>query len=229
MLLIIETAREIVLALFTEIEEFEAKLKQSTTLEEAKKKLEEINTDFESFNQYLSKRKTDKLKKDIMYFTLERTYPYLAEQYYKQPLGPAGLKRPSSFAPSLKAVGPEVAIFEKAIVQKIEDMLRHIPKSKSKLDKEDNMALRKLRDNNKITVKSCDKGGGIAVLDPALYMEKMSNMLQCSEFYRTVPGDPESMIKRCIKDMNSTALVSGLICQKEYDFLRPEYTRFPII
>ncbi|KAJ1188794.1 hypothetical protein NDU88_005551, partial [Pleurodeles waltl] len=55
----------------------------------------------------------------------------------------------------------------------------------------------------------------------------MFNMLQCSEFYRT--GDPESMIKRRIKDMNCTALASGLICQKEYDFLTPEYTRFPII
>ncbi|KAJ1138276.1 hypothetical protein NDU88_004667 [Pleurodeles waltl] len=141
----------------------------------------------------------------------------------------SGLKPPSLFTPSLEAVGPEVAIFERVVVQRIEDMLRHIPKSKSNLFKEENVALRNLKENNEITVEPCDKGGGIAVLDTGLYIEKMSIMLQCAEFYITVPGNTENMIKRRIREMNRTALASELICQKVYDFLTPEYMRFPII
>ncbi|KAJ1110732.1 hypothetical protein NDU88_008079 [Pleurodeles waltl] len=67
-----------------ETEEIEEKLKQTNTLEEAKKKLEEVSIEFESFDQYQVKRKTEKLKKDIRYFTVERTYPYVSEGYYKQ-------------------------------------------------------------------------------------------------------------------------------------------------
>ncbi|KAJ1120847.1 hypothetical protein NDU88_008996 [Pleurodeles waltl] len=107
--------------------------------------------------------------------TCGRKYRNEARQFQR-----SGLKPLSSFTPNLEVVGPEVAIFEKSVVQKFEDMLRHIPRFKYNLDKEENKFLHNLIETNKITVKPCDKGG-------------------------------------------------GLICQKEYELLTPDYTRVLII
>ncbi|KAJ1179614.1 hypothetical protein NDU88_004848 [Pleurodeles waltl] len=82
MILIVETARELMEALMKEIQSLEDELKTQDSLQEAKKQIEAINQELESFNLYLVKRKTDKLRKDIRWFTKERAYPYLSEKYY---------------------------------------------------------------------------------------------------------------------------------------------------
>ncbi|KAJ1200866.1 hypothetical protein NDU88_004687 [Pleurodeles waltl] len=82
MILIVETARELLEVLMKEIQTLEDKLKTQDSLQEAKKQIEAINQELESFNLYLVKRKTDKLRKDIGWFTKERAYPYLSAKYY---------------------------------------------------------------------------------------------------------------------------------------------------
>ncbi|KAJ1088308.1 hypothetical protein NDU88_001466 [Pleurodeles waltl] len=82
MILIIETARELMETLMKEIQSLEEELKKQDSVQEAKKQIETINQEVESFNLYLVKRKTDKLRKDIRWFTKERAYPYLSDRYY---------------------------------------------------------------------------------------------------------------------------------------------------
>ncbi|KAJ1170902.1 hypothetical protein NDU88_002773 [Pleurodeles waltl] len=83
MILIVETARELMEVLLKEIQTLEDELKTQDSLQEAKKQMEAINQELESFNLYLIKRKTDKLRKDIRWFSKERAYPYLSEKYYQ--------------------------------------------------------------------------------------------------------------------------------------------------
>ncbi|KAJ1186984.1 hypothetical protein NDU88_003763 [Pleurodeles waltl] len=108
-------------------------------------------------------------------------------------------------------------------------MLLHAPRSKYNLSKDESMALKSLKNTRTITVKPCDKGGGIAILDTNLYMDKMENMLLCPVFYKSIPGYPEIKLKRSIKTTNLEALEAGVICKKELDFLTPVHTRIPII
>ncbi|KAJ1203428.1 hypothetical protein NDU88_007214 [Pleurodeles waltl] len=82
MILIVETARELMEVLMKEIQSLEDELKTQDSLQEAKKQIEAINQELESINLYLVKRKTDKLRKDIRWFTKERAYPYLSDKYY---------------------------------------------------------------------------------------------------------------------------------------------------
>ncbi|KAJ1171137.1 hypothetical protein NDU88_003008 [Pleurodeles waltl] len=82
MILIIETAKELMETLMKEIQALEEELKKQDSVQEVKKQLEIINQELESFNLYLVKRKTDKLRKDIRWFTKERAYPYLSDRYY---------------------------------------------------------------------------------------------------------------------------------------------------
>ncbi|KAJ1082162.1 hypothetical protein NDU88_002332 [Pleurodeles waltl] len=83
MILIVETARELMEALTKEIQTLEDELKVQDTLQEAKKQLEAVSQELESFNLYLIKRKTDKLRKDTRWFSRERAYPYRSEKYYQ--------------------------------------------------------------------------------------------------------------------------------------------------
>ncbi|KAJ1172652.1 hypothetical protein NDU88_004496 [Pleurodeles waltl] len=63
MILIIETAKELMETLMKEIQALEEELKKQDSVQEVKKQLEIINQELESFNLYLVKRKTDKLRK----------------------------------------------------------------------------------------------------------------------------------------------------------------------
>ncbi|KAJ1139148.1 hypothetical protein NDU88_005525, partial [Pleurodeles waltl] len=83
MILIVETARELIEILATEVQTLEDELKTQDSVQEVKKKLEIVNQELDSFDAYLIKRKTDELRKDIRWFTQEEAYPYLADKYYQ--------------------------------------------------------------------------------------------------------------------------------------------------
>ncbi|KAJ1137901.1 hypothetical protein NDU88_004297 [Pleurodeles waltl] len=83
MILIVETARELIETLATEIQTLEEDLKNQDSVLEAKKQLEMVNQELDSFDAYLTKRKSDKLRVDIRWFTQEKAYPYLSDKYYQ--------------------------------------------------------------------------------------------------------------------------------------------------
>ncbi|KAJ1129706.1 hypothetical protein NDU88_008072 [Pleurodeles waltl] len=83
MILLVETVRKLMELLMKEIQTVEDDLKIQDSLSEAEKQIEAINQELESFNLCLIKRKTDKLRKDIRWFSEEQAYPYLTEKYYQ--------------------------------------------------------------------------------------------------------------------------------------------------
>ncbi|XP_078503741.1 uncharacterized protein LOC144762432 [Lissotriton helveticus] len=84
MMLIVETAKEVLAELIQEILELENQIKSSTVITDIKKKLEEVESELNSYSEYLIKRKMDKLQKDIRYFSRENVYPYLRDNFYEQ-------------------------------------------------------------------------------------------------------------------------------------------------
>lgn len=82
LILIIETAQEVIILERQQIEELEAALGQNTAVDDAKKKLEELAQDIEGYHDYQTNRKSTKLKKDIDNFSAELVYPFLQKDYY---------------------------------------------------------------------------------------------------------------------------------------------------
>ncbi|KAJ1082448.1 hypothetical protein NDU88_002616 [Pleurodeles waltl] len=81
MMLIVETAREMISSLESEITALEIKIKQKGTIEETKILLEKIEAEIDTYHEYLIKRKTDKLRKDLRLFSQERVYSYLRPHF----------------------------------------------------------------------------------------------------------------------------------------------------
>ncbi|XP_078518421.1 uncharacterized protein LOC144783188 [Lissotriton helveticus] len=131
----------------------------------------------------------------------------------------SGLAPKSIFTPTLEQVTPEIHIFEQIVMKKLRAVTKYIPKTPYNLTLEEYSALKSLKESTSITVKGCDKGGGIAILDTSNYTAKIENMLNDNVFYNTISKDPTAKIRQKIQILTSKALNSGDICQKEYDYL----------
>ncbi|KAJ1164219.1 hypothetical protein NDU88_004664 [Pleurodeles waltl] len=275
MILIIETARELMETLMKEIQSLEEELKTQDSVQEAKKQIETINQELESFNLYLVKRKTDKLRKDIRWFTKERAYPYLSDRYYANQQQNAseqdrqfwttkkivtfsdtsesegegtsnqlfryfkgkidsresnlsGLKPTSTFTPHLDMVGFEVKIFENIVLNKIQSLLKFVPRPYFNLNQGEHQALQRLQKDKHITVKPCDKGGGIVLLETETYKSKIQTMLNQSDYYQKIGNNWHERVKKEITSISGEALENGIICQQEFQYLNPVKTRTPV-
>lgn len=85
LLLIIETAQATLIIEKVELDEMERKLKDNTTVEDAKLKLEEIQKDLDSYKDYLINKKSNKFRKDLNQYKPELVYPYLQKDYFERP------------------------------------------------------------------------------------------------------------------------------------------------
>lgn len=141
----------------------------------------------------------------------------------------SGLKPPSNFSPPSESIGMEVEMFERSVLQKIQKVVKFVPRPTYNITRDENVALKQLKENDNITIKPCDKGGGIVILDAASYRDKMHDMLNSPRHYKKILLNPEPKLKLRILKMVESAVIDGHICQKEAEFLPPTYTRLPII
>ncbi|XP_078498180.1 uncharacterized protein LOC144754363 [Lissotriton helveticus] len=126
---------------------------------------------------------------------------------------------PSTFTPSLHQVGPEVAIFEKVVLKRLDQALRFIPKPRYNISKEEHDSLEKLKNNDTIVFKSSDKGGGIVLVDRTTYEDNMIKMLSDSTFYKRIKTNPTDRIVKTINRLTIKAANEGIINKKEFEFL----------
>ncbi|XP_078540042.1 uncharacterized protein LOC144825001 [Lissotriton helveticus] len=131
----------------------------------------------------------------------------------------SGLSPKSIFTPSLDQVDPEIGIFEKIVTSKLQNITKYIPRTPYNISIDEHNALLQLKESTQTIVKSCDKGGGIAIFDTTNYIEKMVNMLSDTKYYSRITKDPTSIIKNKITRLISKALGNGDICQKEHDYM----------
>ena len=88
MVLGVETALEHAKQELKDIEALEKELLDSDAITDARTALDKLNRSIQEFSDFELKKKIDQVKKDIQFFTKEKAYPYLLEDYYTQnPLG----------------------------------------------------------------------------------------------------------------------------------------------
>lgn len=129
------------------------------------------------------------------------------------------LTLPSSFTPALDQLGPEIAVFENTVNTQLTRSLKFIPKPLYNLNREEFIAMKQLTSDKSLTIKCCDKGGGIVVLNTDDYENKMMNMLQDNNFYTQITKNPNTRIQKRIQALTDFALHEGFITPKEYDYL----------
>src|SRR6266516_3185326 len=98
---------------------------------------------------------------------------------------------------------------------------------KMNLDREETLALKSLKVNNSIVIKSADKGGAIVIMDKEAYISEANRQLQNKKYYKKLeePIYPENTIK--INKILDDLFHCRKIQKKEYDYLRadPETAR----
>ena len=83
MVLGVETALEHAKQELRDIEALEKEILESD-INDARTILDKINKSIQNFSDLELKKKIDKVKKDIQFFSKERAYPYLSDDYYTQ-------------------------------------------------------------------------------------------------------------------------------------------------
>ncbi|XP_075061757.1 olfactory receptor 10A7-like [Mixophyes fleayi] len=136
------------------------------------------------------------------------------------------LKEKSKFYPShLK--GPFITAFQKLV----EDDFNCIPTNNqhnksSNLKNKEKRALRELKDNHKLIIKSADKGGGITILDKENYIEMLNRQLRYINTYECLPSDPTKKYQEELLLFHIPAFQRGFLSKAGFDYL---YTQFPHI
>ena len=69
---------------------------------------------------------------------------------------------------------------------------------KQNLNKGEKIALKKLKSNDNILIKSADKGGAVVVWDDELYVSEASRQLSDTSTYIQLPEDPTTTNQKTI-------------------------------
>ena len=90
------------------------------------------------------------------------------------------------------------------------------------LDREESLALKSLKFNNSIVIKSADKGGAVVIMDKDAYINEANRQLQNIKYYKKLnePIYPSNAIK--INKILDNLLQYRKIDKKEYDYLRAD-------
>jgi hypothetical protein len=111
-----------------------------------------------------------------------------------------------------------------------EDMFHALSKIKAKLNLNRNeiKALKDLKKNTIIIIKKCDKGGGIAVLDRALYSNKIYCMLEDLTTYKKTDLDDTLEVKSKADTLIVMVYEKGLLDKKQVNYLTNFVPRCPL-
>lgn len=109
------------------------------------------------------------------------------------------------------------------VYQKLTSATKYVPRTPFNINKDEYKALVDLKQTSEITIKSCDKGGGIAVLNTLMYISKMEEMLNDTKFYVKINKNPTDNIKGRIQRLSNKALREGHICDKEHAYMNIQH------
>ena len=87
---------------------------------------------------------------------------------------------------------------------------------KSNLCKEEEQALKDLREDPTIIIKEADKGGGVVIMNKEYYKDKITHMLQDNNFYRKLDKCHEKQAMTKIKQLVCGPLSRDLISKEKY-------------
>ena len=88
---------------------------------------------------------------------------------------------------------------------------------RSNLTREEQNALKELKDDSEIIIFEADKGGAVVVMDRAYYADKMFEMLNDSETYDEIPSNTDKTVIKLIKEL--TLKHTHSLTKAEIDYL----------
>jgi len=93
---------------------------------------------------------------------------------------------------------------------------------KMNIDREETLALKSLKNNDNIVIKSADKGGAIVIMDKDAYIREGNRQLQDPKYYRKLeePIYPKNATK--INAILEDLLHRRIIEKKQFDYLRAD-------
>jgi hypothetical protein len=101
------------------------------------------------------------------------------------------------------------------------DMLR-LPAFKKNLSPAQLIALRKLKNNDKITIKQADKGGAVVIMDSKLYIQEGLRQLNNSKYYQPIDQSVTPSIIPIINSILKLMFDQHFISAKQLSFLKTE-------
>ena len=94
------------------------------------------------------------------------------------------------------------------------------------LTKSERQAIKTLTDNDKITIKSTEKGGKIVIQDTTDYIKECERQLKDTTYYKRLYTDPTAELNSIIKNKLEQGIKEGNISTEEFEVL---YNRDPRI
>uniref|UniRef100_A0A803JYE2 Helix-turn-helix domain-containing protein n=1 Tax=Xenopus tropicalis TaxID=8364 RepID=A0A803JYE2_XENTR len=89
-------------------------------------------------------------------------------------------------------------------------------------------ALRSLSTNRQIVIKAADKGGSVVVMDAGRYEREIMRQLSDTDTYTPLDKDPTDYFQKLLGDLLSEGLSTGILSNKEYDYLHCTNPTIPI-
>ena len=96
----------------------------------------------------------------------------------------------------------------------VKSCVQHYKPSQSNLDREQRLALSKLKKNDSIIILPADKGNATVVMDRDSYKEKINDLLDDDETYTKLKRDPTKKIERSICERLKSAERNGTEADK---------------
>ncbi|CAJ0947769.1 unnamed protein product [Ranitomeya imitator] len=114
------------------------------------------------------------------------------------------LRIPSSFSPprSYHPVETYIALVQKDIANNLQHIHRGTLRIQRNLSTDEQEAIKTLKENKQIVIKSADKGGSIVVLDKTHYVSIVQSLLSDEITYEKIERDPTFEIAREIREVH---------------------------
>lgn len=136
-------------------------------------------------------------------------------------------KNKSTFVPPINR-NNSIETYCRLVEQDVDKYLKEKQRLQYKnLTKEERNALKDLKEDESIVIKSADKGGATVVMNKTDYVQECLRQLADKMFYEEIPQDPTQRFKNIIFETIDELFEKGDISRKEHDFLRIEHPVIP--
>lgn len=134
------------------------------------------------------------------------------------------LKNNSVFNPYI-ANNKYVDLFKKLVTSELEQL----PVKKVYEQKDFKKGMKTLEKRTDIVIRPADKGGGIVVLSLQQYKSEMERLLNDTETYQLLNGNPSRSFKEALEHIIKDGMDEGFLSKQEARYLVPMVSKIPVI
>ncbi|KAJ1170542.1 hypothetical protein NDU88_002417 [Pleurodeles waltl] len=140
-----------------------------------------------------------------------------------------GFRPLSTFTPPSHTMPSEILAFEKMVMKDIDTLSKEKKYIKYNLTCNGSMAIKDLRNNTEVVIKSAHKCSRIVIQVVSDYRQELLQQLSDTMCYKKIKGDPTEGHKIWIAKITKKGLEWEFISKKEHLFLNKEHPRLPVL